>query len=51
MNYFVVEQTLRKRITDLQEIRKKGITSFAEVDIYFKAKQARVRLPIHTKTS
>jgi transcriptional adapter 2-alpha len=42
LNHFVVEQTLRKRITELQDIRKKGITSFAEVDVYFKMKQARV---------
>jgi len=36
------EQLLRKRITELQELRRLGITTLAEAETYEKARQYRV---------
>lgn len=36
------EQALRKHISDLQEYRQAGLTTFAEVDKYEKEKSQRV---------
>jgi hypothetical protein len=41
-NSFTDEQLLRKRITELQELRRLGITSLAEAETYEKARQYRV---------
>jgi hypothetical protein len=38
------EQLLRKRITELQELRRLGITSLAEAETYEKARQYRVSI-------
>lgn len=37
-----VEQNLRKRIAELQEYRRMGITTAAEAEVYDQAKIARV---------
>jgi hypothetical protein len=42
LNSLTDEQLLRKRITELQELRRLGITSLAEAETYEKARQYRV---------
>lgn len=39
---YIDEQALRKHISDLQEYRQAGLTTFAEVDKYEKEKGQRV---------
>jgi hypothetical protein len=44
LNGLTDEQLLRKRITELQELRRLGITSLAEAETYEKARQYRVSI-------
>lgn len=40
--YILVEQLLRRRIAELQEYRRAGVTTAAEAEVYDAAKAARV---------
>lgn len=42
ISHHIDEQALRKHISDLQEYRQAGLTTFAEVDKYEKEKSQRV---------